>query len=251
MDKIYCGCKKTPKGARVGTQEECLKRGRVSLYGLIKVDKEMIDEFQKKSMSLRNLNKEINKLNTTFYKLVGEKKKLLKEIERTKDEDEKIKMIGRINHISSVGAEIGSKREKLMEFQKELNKQLLTIDNKNEKEKEKNMKPDKKYNSPITEFSIDDKIDDYWKIRKAPKLHNINDSNVYKLLMTYKDAIEKSSRPNAYIHELSLVEDYLKKGSISKLDELNRYLNYANAHAPEDPKLLEVLDFLNYIANRK
>ena len=69
--------------------------------------------------------------------------------------------------------------------------------------------------------------------------------------MTYKDAVGGSSRPNAYLHELSLVENYLKKGLISKLDELNKYLIEANKYPPEDPKLLEVLNFLNYIANRK
>ena len=130
MDKVYCGCKDPPKGSRIGTVDECMKRGKLARYGLIKVDKETIDEFHKNSMSLKKLDKEISKLSIAFYKLLGEKKKILKEIERSKDEKEKAKMLEQAKKISLEAEKVGLKREEIRKYQKEMNNQLISVGNK-------------------------------------------------------------------------------------------------------------------------
>ncbi|MEM3063143.1 MAG: hypothetical protein QW303_06350 [Nitrososphaerota archaeon] len=68
---MYCGIRKIPKGRERGTPEYCLKANQVRYYGLVKIDKKLLEKVKGKQLDLQ---KELMK----FKKLEYEAKYLIR-----------------------------------------------------------------------------------------------------------------------------------------------------------------------------
>jgi len=66
--KIYCGVKKLPKGHKLGNSTECVKKGRIGLYGLNKVDSVTVENAHKIKQSTIKATNRLNKLNALISK---------------------------------------------------------------------------------------------------------------------------------------------------------------------------------------
>ena len=80
---IYCGSKKVPKNKRIGSMIECAEKGQVSYWGLKKIDTRIMENIKtKKKVSL-------DKSRTNKIKLDTRLKKMVKDLESTKDKEKK------------------------------------------------------------------------------------------------------------------------------------------------------------------
>jgi hypothetical protein len=80
---IYCGSKKVPKNKRLGSMIECAEKGQVSYWGLKKIDTRIMENIKtKKKVSL-------DKSRTNKIKLDTRLKKMVKDLESTKDKEKK------------------------------------------------------------------------------------------------------------------------------------------------------------------
>ena len=80
---IYCGSKKVPKNKRIGSMIECAEKGQVSYWGLKKIDTRIMENIKtKKKVSL-------DKSRTNKIKLDTRLKKMIKDLENTKDKEKK------------------------------------------------------------------------------------------------------------------------------------------------------------------
>jgi len=81
MSGIYCGINKTPKKMKNGTDKECVEKGQIRLYGLKKIEKELIEEILKIKKKEPSRLKLASNLGTARGKI----RKLKKIIENDKD----------------------------------------------------------------------------------------------------------------------------------------------------------------------
>ena len=51
MSEPYCGIKKPPKGYRRGNMKECAEKGKISYFGLKKVDPKIIEAVRKQRIA--------------------------------------------------------------------------------------------------------------------------------------------------------------------------------------------------------
>lgn len=80
---IYCGAKKVPKNKKIGSMIECAEKGQVMYWGLKKIDNRVMENIQiPKKVSL-------DKARTNKIKLDTRLKKMLKDLENTKDKEKK------------------------------------------------------------------------------------------------------------------------------------------------------------------
>jgi len=95
--KSYCGAKDVPKGRRRGNMKECSETGRVSYYGVKKIDARMLAVA--KARKKRRPNK--TALMKTVVTLRAQINKMRKEYDRDdfKTEDKKRDMKERINEL--------------------------------------------------------------------------------------------------------------------------------------------------------
>lgn len=65
-NKIYCGIKEVPEGKKLGTATQCASLGKVSYYGLKKIDQSAFEE----TNEVKQLKKRYKKLHEdySFYK---------------------------------------------------------------------------------------------------------------------------------------------------------------------------------------
>ena len=76
--KKYCGSGKTPPGKEKGSMLDCVKAGKVSLYGVNKVDPRLLskkDELKKKQASKSEIVREKIKLEVKIKKIIEKAKK--------------------------------------------------------------------------------------------------------------------------------------------------------------------------------
>lgn len=81
---IYCGIDKLPKNKRFGTMAECKEMNQVKRYGMIRVDKRIIEKPSEKKIG-ETRNKIIIKAIQTKAKI----KKLKRELEKEKSKEKK------------------------------------------------------------------------------------------------------------------------------------------------------------------
>jgi len=129
MSKIYCGIKDVPKGSKRGSMKECAELGKVSYYGIKKVDPKMVSlaQSKKKMPSKDALMKKIIPLRVKIKQLKDKyeenpSKKIAKECEKKVNEYNKyIRMVKAIDaknknlkrlkvNVSKKGSKKGSKK---------------------------------------------------------------------------------------------------------------------------------------------
>jgi hypothetical protein len=69
--KVYCGIREPPKKSRRGTMKECAEMGKISYYGIKKIDSKTIKLIEKKKTEGKNLEK-------MKVKLIGLKSRIKK-----------------------------------------------------------------------------------------------------------------------------------------------------------------------------
>ena len=74
MTNIYCGIGKIPKNSKKGTMKECAEKGQIRLYGLYKVDPQIISKKAKPSAREKMMGK--NEIRIVIFKYRGTIKKL-------------------------------------------------------------------------------------------------------------------------------------------------------------------------------
>ncbi|MEM0354000.1 MAG: hypothetical protein QXW79_00325 [Thermoplasmata archaeon] len=62
MSSMYCGIRKIPKGRERGTPEHCLKTKQVRYYGLVKIDKNLLEKVKGKPLDLQSEVMKLRKL---------------------------------------------------------------------------------------------------------------------------------------------------------------------------------------------
>lgn len=89
MSKIYCGVKDVPKGSKRGSMKECAESGKVSYYGIKKIDPKMLAlaQSRKKMPSKDALMKKVIPLRVKIKQLKDKyddepSKKIAKEYEK-------------------------------------------------------------------------------------------------------------------------------------------------------------------------
>jgi len=91
MSGIYCGIGKVPKKMKLGTAKECIEKGQARMYGLKKIEKELIDEILKIKKSKPSRIKLASQLGTArgkmrLLKKIIENDKDKKKVEKAKKE---------------------------------------------------------------------------------------------------------------------------------------------------------------------
>jgi hypothetical protein len=96
MSKIYCGAGKIPKNKEKGTMKQCAERNQIRLFGLYKVDPQLLagkPKTETKKVNSQTVRQMIVKLKARFDRLkeeleekedAKEKKEIKKQIEETK-----------------------------------------------------------------------------------------------------------------------------------------------------------------------
>ncbi len=80
---IYCGAKKVPKNKKIGSMVECAEKGQVMYWGLKKIDSKVMEKATtQKKVSL-------DKARTNKIKLDTRLKKMMKDLENSKDKEKK------------------------------------------------------------------------------------------------------------------------------------------------------------------
>ena len=87
MSKVYCGVGKIPKNHRKGTMKECAERGQIRLYGLYKVDSQLINPKAKTSSKEKTMNK--TQIRAFIVKLAARFGRLKEELENEKSDKKK------------------------------------------------------------------------------------------------------------------------------------------------------------------
>lgn len=86
--KINCGFRELRKNERRGTMKECAEMGKISYYGIKKIDSKTLEMIQKK----KNITKDLEKMKVKLVGIKGELKKLKTDISKEKDKKTKKKM---------------------------------------------------------------------------------------------------------------------------------------------------------------
>jgi len=153
MSKVYCGTGKLKKGSKYGTMKECIKTHQIRLYGLKKIDPEILKQtkklMKKTSSAIRsNIIKKI-------MRFKGKINRLQKDLRYEKTHKNDKKVIKKINdEISSHESQIKKLYAELKEYNKqkeELQKRIQKISKKNKKKKNKkiNIFPFNKTNNKL------------------------------------------------------------------------------------------------------
>ena len=74
MTNIYCGIGKIPKNSKKGSMKECAEKGQIRLYGLYKVDPQIVSKKSKPSAREKLMGK--NEIRIIIFKYRGIIKKL-------------------------------------------------------------------------------------------------------------------------------------------------------------------------------
>jgi hypothetical protein len=106
--KIYCGPNNTPKNSRQGSMKECVKKKKICLYGLKKVDSRTVTYYKQKQVSNTKLYK-------TYARLMGVRNNLTKRIDGMKDKTKRAELK---NELEIVNEDISKVRKKLSTIHK-------------------------------------------------------------------------------------------------------------------------------------
>ena len=87
MSKVYCGVGKIPKNHRKGSMKECAERGQIRLYGLYKVDSQLVNPKAKPSSKEKQMNK--TQIRGLVVKLAARYNRLKEEMENEKSDKKK------------------------------------------------------------------------------------------------------------------------------------------------------------------
>jgi len=90
MSKVYCGVGKIPKNHRKGSMKECAERGQIRMYGLYKVDPQLVNPKAKPSSKDKQMNK--TQLRGLIVKLAARYSRLKDEMENEKSDKKKKEM---------------------------------------------------------------------------------------------------------------------------------------------------------------
>jgi hypothetical protein len=84
--KVFCGITQPPKGHKIGSMKECLEKKQVRYYGIKKIDSRLVDSVNdNKASKLEIISK--------MASLRGRLDRLKKDVETTKNTNDKKKMI--------------------------------------------------------------------------------------------------------------------------------------------------------------
>lgn len=86
MSRIYCGVGKVPKNAILGSMKDCQAKKQIRLYGLLKVDKQLL----KQRTDMVKYKKQRMKALKNFYTYKGRERRLRGKVQAAKG-DKKIK----------------------------------------------------------------------------------------------------------------------------------------------------------------
>src|ERR1700744_1382439 len=87
MSDFYCGVKKIPKDKKRGTMKECVEAGKVSYYGVKKIDSKLLETVGKKNAN----PKDPDSYKIKIMGLKGKVKNLTSKIKTEKDATKKKK----------------------------------------------------------------------------------------------------------------------------------------------------------------
>jgi hypothetical protein len=201
---VYCGASsKIPVGKRVGTMEECVKLGKISLYGLNKIDLDVLNEKKENKDKLANLEKNILDVKKKIISNSVNIKKNMQYLQYAKG-DKIQEYNDNIKKLKDERVEIQKKRQEL-ETQKEksddidkieIKKQVLQrYKKKKDEDGEKFMKNMEKVDY-ITRKMLNDAVDVLNKIQKQDKniVRNNEKSNIDLTTIQYKKLLRETQR---------------------------------------------------------
>ena len=85
MSKAYCGIGKIPKTQRKGTMKECAEKKQVRLYGLYKIDPQLVNPKAKLTPKDKKIGK--NDIRALIFKFKGRFQRLKTELEEAREKD--------------------------------------------------------------------------------------------------------------------------------------------------------------------
>lgn len=110
--KIYCGIKDPlPETHRFGSMEECLNAGKVTHYGIKKIDSRLL-EGKKRELEKKKIQKQIDTLRLDVSEFIGKESKFKRELTRAKTESDKNKAQKELDKINKL------KKKKITEINK-------------------------------------------------------------------------------------------------------------------------------------
>ena len=114
MSKVYCGIGKIPKNQRKGTMKECAEKKQVRLYGLYKIDPQLVNPKAKPSSKEKKMGK--NDIRAMIFKFKGRFQRLKAELEAAKTDKDKKRIKNEMeetkkehNHYTMVIKKMGDK----------------------------------------------------------------------------------------------------------------------------------------------
>jgi hypothetical protein len=114
MSKAYCGIGKIPKTQKKGTMKECAEKKQVRLYGLYKIDPQLVNPKAKPSSKEKKMGK--NDIRALIFKFKGRFQRLKAELEAAKTDKDKKRIKAEMeetkkqhNHYTMVIKKMGDK----------------------------------------------------------------------------------------------------------------------------------------------
>ena len=226
MSKVYCGSDKLSKGYRFGTMEECINLKRVGLYGINKVDPNLLIQ----KSSIKDILKRRNKLAIEIAGLRGIISRYEPRIESIKDEEKRNEALDivnktriKFNEIKDEFNELNSIRDMEMKSEREykekkrIEKEQLLKDKSDKKELEKQKKKEEINNSKMEK----EKQKELEKEKKKLEKDNL------KIEKINKKILKKESN-------VRLIEDLIYPNPIARSREI---------HNKNDIKVRSLSDF--------
>lgn len=105
MSVPYCGINEPRKGQHRGSMKECALANQVRLYGIYKADPRLIAFAKAKNNTAANKQE----LKLELAKLLGNRRKLLKELEGTKDKKKVKKLQDEIRGVQEKALKVQTK----------------------------------------------------------------------------------------------------------------------------------------------
>jgi hypothetical protein len=219
VKEIYCGVKDVPKGKRLGNMKECLEDGKVSHYGIKKIDPILLKSLNKKK------GKKIRSAIKIWMDIVKVKAliKRLKQIDKPREKDE--------DKLKEIEKNIKLNEEKLNLLKEEYK---LSKDMEEEKEKEKDPKyrkakklKEKKIKEEVKEEIKEDIKEELKEEKKENKKEELKEEKKEnKSNKNLKQKIKEILKRNTQNEKLEKIKEQKTKEEYNKLikdyDEIDK-----------------------------